>query len=233
MLEEKVKTGVDGLDEMLSGGIPQGHILAILGSCGTGKTTLTLQFIWKGLQLGEKVIFISLEEDEDSIKKNAASYGWDLQPYLENQSLKLIKLEPSDAKNTVLRVKSELPQFIRESGSKRVVLDSVSLLSMMFDNDTEKRTNLFALCQQIKDTGATAIFTAEVNDENPNVSRDGLIEYVADGVVLLKSSDTADASELQLSLRVIKMRRSRHSRKIKPYNITSKGIEVHSEAEVF
>jgi len=135
---ERIRTDIEGLDEMIGGGVPEGMILAILGSCGTGKTTLTLQFIWNGLRNGQKGIFISLEEDEDSVKKNAGSYGWDLQPYLDDKTLTLVKLEPADAKTTINRIKSELPEYIRTTGVKRVVFDSVSLLSMMFDNESEQ-----------------------------------------------------------------------------------------------
>ena len=233
MSEEKITTGITGLDEMIGSGIPAGHILAVMGSCGTGKTTLALQYVWNGLAKGEKAIFISLEEDETSIKKNAANYGWDLQPHIDNHTLSLVKLEPADAKTTVMRIKSELPRFIKEFGAKRVVLDSVSLLSMMFDDEADKRSNLFNLCKQIKEAGATALFTAEVKEDNPSASRDGLVEYVADGVISLRYKETDDAGDVQLSIRIIKMRRTRHSRKIKPYSITPKGIEVHSQAEMF
>lgn len=233
MTEELVKTGIGGLDDMLGGGIPPGQIIALMGSCGTGKTTLALQFVWAGLQKGEKCIFISLEEDEDNITRSAAIYGWDLRPFMEKQMLALVKLEPSDAKTTVARIRGELPTFIKANGSKRVIFDSVSLLSMLFDTDAERRAGLFDLCKQIKSSGATAIFTAEVKPENPNVSRDGLVEYVADGVILLRYNETSDGSDIQLSVRVVKMRRASHSRKIKPYRITNKGIEVAAKAEVF
>ena len=233
MNDEKITTGVAGLDEMLTGGVPAGQIIALMGSCGTGKTTLSLQFIWSGLQLGEKGIFISLEEDEEAIINNAATYGWDIRPYLENKTLTLVKLEPSDAKSTISRINGELPSFIRNNDVKRVVFDSVSLLSMLFDNDSDRRAGLFDLCKHIKESGATAFFTAEVSSENPDISRDGLVEYVADGVILLRYNETSDGSDIQLSVRVVKMRRSSHSRRIKPYSITNKGIEVHSKAEVF
>lgn len=230
---ERIKTGIDGLDEMIGGGVPAGEILAILGSCGTGKTTLSLQFIWNGLQNGQKGIFISLEEDEASVKKNAGSYGWDLQPYLDDKTLTLVKLEPADANTTINRIKSELPEYIRTTGVKRVVFDSVSLLSMMFDSIAEQRSSLFSLCNQIKGSDATAMLTAEVKDDNPSVSRDGLVEYVADGVVLLKYKESPEGADVQLSLRIVKMRRTKHSRRIKPYSITGNGIVVHTEAEVF
>lgn len=232
-IDEKIAIGISGLDEMLGGGVPAGHILALMGSCGTGKTTLTLQYVWRGLQSGEKCIFISLEEDESSIIKNAANYGWDLKPHIEANNLALIKLEPADAASTINKIKSELPPYIKQFGARRVVLDSVSLLSMMFSSEAEKRTNLFGLCGQIKESGATAMFTAEVKDDNPTVSRDGLVEYVADGVILLRYNETEDMGDVQLSVRIIKMRRAKHSRKIKPYSITRNGIEVHTQAEVF
>jgi KaiC domain protein len=233
MAEEKICTGIGGLDEMMGGGIPVGQIIAIMGSCGTGKTTLGLQFIWTGLQKGEKGIFISLEEDETAITSNALTYGWNLKQFIDSKTLTLVKLEPSDAKSTISRIHSELPAYIKNNGVKRVVFDSVSLLSMLFENDSERRAGLFDLCKQIKSSGATAMFTAEVKPENPNVSRDGLVEYVADGVILLRYNETSDGSDIQLSVRVVKMRRASHSRRIKPYNITNKGIEVHSKAEVF
>jgi KaiC domain protein len=233
MSKERLKTGIAGLDDMLGGGVPEGQILALLGSCGTGKTTLSLQFIWHGLQNGEKGVFISLEEDEESISKNAASYGWDLQPHLDSGDLTLVKLEPADAKTTINKIKGELPEYIKSAGVKRVVFDSVSLLSMMFESESDQRSGLFTLCDQIKGSKATAILTAEVKDDNPAVSRDGLVEYVADGVILLRYKESADESDVHLSLRIVKMRRVKHSRRIKPYSITNNGIVVHSEAEVF
>ncbi len=227
-----VYTGIDGLDELLGGGVPRGHVVTVMGSFGTGKTTFALQFLLQGLINGEKGIFISLEEDVDSIVASAASYGWDLKPYLKDKRLHIVKLEPSDAKTTVTRIKSELPEFIRKSGASRVAIDSISLLNMMFADDAERRTRLFALCQQLRSTGATCLFTAEVKDDNPRSSRDGLVEYVSDGVIGLRFNER-DNGEVQLVLQVIKMRRLKHPRSIKPYSITDQGLEVHGDMEVF
>jgi KaiC domain protein len=233
MPEIKVKTGVVGLDEMLQGGLPENHIIAVMGSFGTGKTTLGLQFLVEGLRNGESCIFISLEEDKDSILRNAQSFGWDLSGAVEKKKLGLFKLEPSDAKTTITRIKSELPKFVKSFGAKRVVLDSVSLLNMMFTDENERRANLFNLCQLLRTTGATVLLTAEVKDENPRSSRDGLAEYTADGVLLLQSDEDKESGEVQLTVRILKMRRTSHSRRVKPYSITDKGIVVHAGADVF
>ena len=229
----RVKTGISGLDEMLQGGLPENHIVLVMGSFGTGKTTLGLQFLVEGLRQSEPCIFISLEEDKDSILKNAASFGWDLSPAIEAKKLGLFKLEPSDAKTTITRIKSELPKFVKSFGAKRVVLDSVSLLNMMFTDENERRSNLFNLCQLLRSTGATSLLTAEVKDENQRSSRDGLAEYTADGVLLLQSDENREGGEVQLTIRIMKMRRTTHSRRVKPYSITDKGITVHAGADVF
>jgi KaiC domain protein len=230
---EKVSTGIVGLDEMLMGGIPKGHIAVVMGAFGTGKTTFALQFINAGLVAGEHCIFISLEEDTKSIIKSAETFGWNMQKYFDEQKLGLYKLEPADAKNTVMRIKSELPAFIKESKATRVVLDSVSLLNMLFETEQERRSTLFNLCQLLRSTGCTSLLTAEVKDENPRSSRDGLVEYTVDGVILLSYDEPANASEGKLNLRILKMRRSEHSRRIKPYSIGKNGITVHAGSDNF
>ncbi len=231
MTGDKVPTGVGGLDELLGGGIPKGHIAVVMGAFGTGKTTFGLQFINQGLASGEHCIFISLEEDTKSILKNAESFGWNLQKYFDENKLGLYKLEPADAKNTVTRIKSELPSFIKEFKATRVVLDSVSLLNMLFDSEQERRTTLFNLCQLLRSTACTSLLTAEVKDDNPRSSRDGLVEYTVDGVILLQYDEPENASEGKLSLRILKMRRCEHSRRIKPYSIGKNGITVYAGSD--
>ena len=227
-----VMTGIDGLDVMLGGGVPRGHTVVVLGSFGTGKTTFGIQFLVQGLINGEKGIFISLEEDVDSIVASAAGFGWDLATPLKQKRLAIVKLEPADAKTTLTKVRAELPKFIRDFGADRVVVDSVSLLNMMFPDDVERRARLFALSQQIKSTGATALFTAETKDDNPRASRDGLVEYISDGVIVLQTREK-ESGDVQLAMQVMKMRRLKHTRAIKPYTIDDDGIYVHADVEVF
>lgn len=229
---ELVKTGVEGLDELLGGGVPKGHVVTVLGGFGTGKTTLSLQFIKVGLEKGEKCIFITLEETDESIIENAKSFGWDLDQY-KGESLSLVKLEPADMKSTLTKVRSDLPSYMKKFGAQRIVMDSVSLLSMMFPDEGERRTNLFELCQLMRNSGATSLLTAESKDENPRSSKDGLVEYVSDGVISLQFQNTKGSSDVQLVVQVIKMRRRAHSRRLKPYAITEDGMVVHTEAEVF
>ncbi len=229
--DERVTTGIEGLDGMLNGGIPKGHVYTVMGSFGTGKTTFALQYLWEGLQRDEKCIYISLEEDKDAIVTTARSYGWDLEQYIDSEKVVIEKLSPADAEATIHKLKSDLPRFIKSFGAERIAIDSVSLLNMLSEDQQQKRERLFGLCQMVKDTGATTLLTAEVKDDNPRSSRDGLVEYTVDGVILLRYD--FDSDDVQTSIQVIKMRRIQHSRSVKPYEITDSGIKVLTEGAVF
>ena len=226
-----LSTGIDGLDEMLEGGVPRGHALCILGSFGTGKTTFALQFVVEGLLEGDKAIFVTLEEDVESIVASAAKFGWDLQKFLDKKTLAIYKLEPTDMKATLSRLKADLPEFLRKFGAARVAVDSVSLLNMLSPDDAERRLRLFSLADQIKKGGATSVFTAETRDDNPKASRDGLAEYVADGVISLRLQEKANG-EVQPLIQVVKMRRVKHQRRVRPYSITEHGLVVHADVDM-
>jgi len=228
---ERVETGISGLDEMLYGGFPKGHIVTVLGAFGTGKTCFATQFLYHGLQKGERALFITLEEEENSIIENALSFGFDLRKYTENGSLAIYKILPSEAKSSIEKIKRELPKAIQNSGVQRLAIDSISLLTMMFENEGERREVLFALCQNIKKAGATAVFTSEARADNPNISRDGIVEYVSDGVIVLYYVEDGHG-EIKTFLKILKMRRTPHSRKIKPYELGKNGITVLAKAEV-
>lgn len=228
----RLSTGIEGLDEMLGGGIPEGHIVCVLGTYGTGKTTLALQFTYAGLVNDEKCIFISFESDERELVLSGKNYGMDLERYLK-KSLMVVKLSPTSFKASIERIESELPALIRAFGAQRIVIDSITLFEMLFEDDAARRSALFKFCATLKELGVTAVLTAEADKDNPSVSRYGLVEYAADGVILLRYIRSNAMTPTTLAIEVVKMRNTWHSREVKPYDITSEGIKVHTGTEVF
>src|ERR1700710_2644493 len=79
----KAKTGIWGLDDILSGGFSRGHLFLVEGAPGTGKTTVALQFLMEGVRAGEKCLYITLSETERELREGAASHGWILSDRIE------------------------------------------------------------------------------------------------------------------------------------------------------
>lgn len=230
---EVMNTGVTGLDEMLDGGIPAGHIIAYMGSPGTGKSTFALQFIYAGLKKGENCIYLSLEESEENIINTASMFGWDLKPYITDRKLVLMRLSAMNIKVTVSRVENDLPKLFKSFGVKRLAIDPITLYEMMYDIESERREHLFNLAEKLREHGITVVMTSETNNSNSFSSKFGLIEYIADGVIILRQIRQSDLRAVNTVIEISKMRRVDHSRDIKPYVISKNGIVVHSEAEIF
>ena len=229
---KRVKVGIVGLDDMMGGGLIPGSICAVIGTYGTGKTTFSLEFIWDGLKRGEKVIYISLEEKESRLITYMEQKGWDTQPYLD-KSLFFIKLDPTDFNLANNRIKNELPNLISEIKASRVVIDPISLFEDLFTNDSERRREMFRFIEGLRDKDCTIMMTSETSRENTFSSRHGLLEYLADTVILLRYIRSSDLTDVHLALEVVKMRMSPHSREIKPYDIEQTQVTVYSEANVF
>lgn len=230
---EILETGVFGLDDMLRGGIPGGHIVAVLGAPGTGKSTFALQFIWEGLRKNENCVYMSLEESEESILETADIFSWDLKPYITNKKLALVHLSTLNFKATIDRVMNDLPVLFRSYGVRRLAVDPITLYEMIHDSEAERRNHLFNFAQIIKDAGITAVMTSESSKDNPYYSKYGLIEFIADGVIILRQVRQEDLGTVTTVIEVSKMRHIEHAREIKSYNITKNGIVVHSGSGVF
>ena len=229
----RVPTGIAGLDEMLGGGFPSGHVVLVTGLPGTGKTCLGLQFLAAGVSAGEVGVFLSLEEDAPQLIESARQFGWPVADAVARKRLHILRLDPKETKQNLHRIQGELGGELAKLGAKRIVVDSVSLLNMLSDDEPSRRATLFALAAACRGAGATTVLTAEADPIHPEVSRDGLSEYVADGVVLLAYNTAADGHRIGLALRVMKMRRTAHVRSVQPYQIGPHGIEVDAKAVDF
>ncbi|HEC57584.1 MAG TPA: KaiC domain-containing protein [Candidatus Syntrophoarchaeum butanivorans] len=230
---ERLSAGVTGIDRMLNGGFPRGYLILLIGEYGTGKTIFSLQYLWKGLELGEPGVYITLDQDEEEIIATAGDFGWELEPYINEEMLAVIRLNPADIKVSIERVESELPDLIRRFKTKRLVFDSITLFETLFSDEAERRERIYTLAGLFKGSGLTTVMTSEGLGGMSLQSRYGFAEYLADGVISLRYIRQCEMREVSLALEIVKMRRTAHSRKIMPYSITDKGIVVHTGAELF
>ena len=224
--------GIQGLDEMIQGGVPERSLLVAMGAAGTGKTTFGLQYLQHGLEQDQKAIFITLEESRDDVVQAATEKGWPFEEYIEHDELAVVDLDPIEMANSLTSIRGDLPRLVDDFGADRLVLDSVSLLEMMYDNQAQRRTEIFDFTRSLKRAGVTTMLTSEASEDNAYASRHGIIEYLTDGVFVLQYV-RSEFRETRLAIEIQKIRNANHSRETKPYEITGDGISVYQQANIF
>ncbi len=222
---ERVPTGIKGLDELIQGGFPKGSVVLVTGTCGTGKTITALQFLWEGIKNGESVVYISFEESINEIKNYTRSFGWDFETAEKNGKAVLVRYDPFSAEDVIEWVTSS----VRKVGATRIAIDTISALGMYIRDTTEIRRAIFNLIMTLYKLGVTALITSEMLPDQKELSRFGVEEFLADGVIVYYYTkvDTYFAR----ALTIWKMRYTNHSQKIHPYRITDKGIVVYPHEE--
>ncbi|MFB6353080.1 MAG: KaiC domain-containing protein [Halobacteriales archaeon] len=229
----RIDIGIEGLDNMIQGGIPERSLMVVLGAAGTGKTTFGLQFIRHGLERGEPAVFIALEETHEGVVATADDKGWGFSDYVADEQLAVIDLDPIEMANSLASIRSELPALVNEFGATRLVLDSVSLLEMMYEDQATRRNQIFDFTQSLKRAGVTTMLTSEASEQSAFASRFGIIEYLTDAVFVLRYIRPEDFRETRLAVEIQKIRNANHSRETKPFEITNTGISVYRQANIF
>jgi circadian clock protein KaiC len=225
--EQRISSGVPGLDKSMNGGFIRGSVNLLSGGAGTGKTIFAMQFLNEGIKKGELGLFISMEEDLSDLREDARSMGWDFDRYESEGKIKFIYFYPYDLSD----FQSQLISEITKTGATRVVIDSTSVFGMALEDEYEVRKQLYAFAAQLKRLKCTTILTSEIIGEpsmnSSTLSRFGVEEFVSDSVILLYYAGLGGASDR--ALRIMKMRRTSHERGVIPFKITPKGIEVLSK----
>jgi circadian clock protein KaiC len=225
----KCPTGIQGLDEITGGGLPQGRPTLVCGSAGCGKTVLAMEFLVRGaLEYDEPGLFVCFEERKEDLVQNFASLGFDLEALADQHKLVMdyVHVERSEMEETgefdLEGLFIRLGAGIDAIGAKRVALDTIETLFSGFSNEAILRAELRRLFQWLKDRKVTAIITGERGATT--LTRYGLEEYVADCVIVL---DNRIAEEvITRRLRVLKYRGSSHGGNEYPFLIDEDGISV-------
>jgi circadian clock protein KaiC len=227
---QKVSSGIRGLDDIMGGGLPKGRPILVAGRAGCGKTVLAMEFLVRGaLEHGEPGVFMAFEETAKDLKDNFTSLGFDLDDLVERKLLVIdhVRVERSEIEETgeydLEGLFIRLDAAIRAVAAKRVVLDTIESLFSGLDNAAILRAELRRLFAWLKQRSLTTVITGE-SGEGPNVTRQGLEEYVSDCVIALDHRITDQLSTRRL--RVAKYRGSAHGTNEYPFVIDTHGISI-------
>jgi len=218
---ERVTTGIPGLDELIEGGLPEGSVTLLSGSTGAGKTTFCSQFLWEGFQNGDSCLFITMEEMPAQVREDALEFGWNFEEEAPGE-FNTFYIDPATkSDHTTLNVKNAMDQVEPD----RVVIDSISVVEAYWEGSKEVRGNIHNLVQALRGRGVTTVITAEA-PEKGQMTRSGIVEYVADGVIALGGLRFGESTFR--SLQVLKMRKTDIVEDVQGVELTDEGIVVRA-----
>jgi circadian clock protein KaiC len=225
----KSPTGIQGLDEITGGGLPQGRPTLICGTAGSGKTLIGVNFLVSGaVSYSEPGVFVSFEETPEELIQNVRSLGWDLKQLITEKKFLIdhIHIDPYEIEETgdynLEALFIRLEHIINAIAAKRIVLDTIETLFVGLSNATIIRSELQRLFRWLKSKGVTAIITGEKGENT--LTRHGLEEYVADCVIRLEQRVQNEVATRRLQ--IVKYRGSSHGTNEYPFLINEKGISV-------
>jgi circadian clock protein KaiC len=220
--DERLATGVPGLDEMMGGGIPVGDVLMLTGPAGSGKTTFATQFVAQGLSEGEKCVVAVFEEYPEAYLTRAKTVDVDFKEMIEKDRLALIYLRPLDL--SVDEMLAEIFVAVKRLDATRVVIDSLSgfeiALAPTFRVDF--RESLYRLVGALTAAGVTIVMTAEVLEQfagGPVTNE--RVSFITDDILVQRYVELD--GRIQKVVAVVKMRGSAHATDFRTYNLTSTG----------
>ncbi|MCL4532027.1 MAG: AAA family ATPase [Actinobacteria bacterium] len=225
---DQVKTGLPELDLLLRGGIPRGSPMLLSGEAGSGKSTMSMQYLYRGaVDNGEKGIYFTYEETPAQLEENAASFGWDFRD-LEARGMLGIHYTPLTLANPDEEL-IRMNDAIVAQGARRAVIDSLTALAQRISDPDEIRRFVYQLTAMLKSNSCTALVTTDPPVGSDRISRFGVEESIIDGVIVLKN--VREKRGRQRYLEVYKLRSVNHSTGDHLMKITSRGIQLFPRAE--
>jgi len=243
-LSARAPSGIEGLDELMEGGFPKGKNIVVSGVPGSGKTTFCMEFLYKGaVDYNEPGVYVTLEENPESVMKNMMRFGMDLKSLTSKGKLILVDANPlrGETMLTVTGVHTGFIEFkayglaelirqkVRDIGAKRVAVDALTALLMHYRDDFERRLEIVRLLIGISGLDCTTLLTTE--HRSYELGRRFLMEhFISDGVIFLDMLQVGGG--FVRGIQIQKLRGIKHDFDYHLYHITDRGIVIFPKEKV-
>jgi circadian clock protein KaiC len=227
-----VKTGIAGLDEILSGGIPRGNVILLEGAIGCGKTTLGVEFVYRGAsQFDEPGVIVLFEVSPDKIIRDAQGFGWDLRELERTHRLRIVFTSREVLRQELQQADSVLLEEAARIGARRIFIDGAARLTGGNSNGTfEARSAFHVFTEGLHRENLTAALAIEASAYDPGHNAVLPEESIADTVIRLRMEESQRA--ISRSVEIVKSRghdyqMGRHTFRI----IDGHGVQVYRRVQ--
>ncbi len=221
----RLSSGIPELDQMMGGGILEGDSLLVAGPSGTGKSALATHFISEGLRNGESAIMALFEERPEGYTDRACGFGLDLKEPQVTGKLEMLYLRPLDL--SVDETMQAILDAIERTGAKRLVIDSLVGFEMALAPGfrTDFRESLYRMIAALTGAGVTILSTVEVEDSFTAMPLSHYaISFLTDDILRMRYVEID--GQIRKVMVIMKMRGGNHSKDIREYVITDRGVVV-------
>lgn len=223
----RMPTGIEALDHLLDGGLPDGNSLLVQGAPGTGKTILGMQFLQAGIkQFNEPGMFVTFDEHPRRLYRDARALGWDFEAY--EQARKLLVVFTSPEAFLCELASDNYGKLVREYGLRRVVVDSLTQFESYPNAAEQGRVRFERVINALRRDKLSVVMTRETESREPPF-RVTPEEYLADTLIQLEygRTDAACGTRRVRTLEVLKNRGATHSSSAHRFDIGIGGINLH------
>jgi circadian clock protein KaiC len=226
---EKIPTGISRFDDLCYGGVNKGSVNLIVGGAGSGKTIFALQFLITGLKRGEKCLYLTFEEKREELYRDFLSLGINLEQYEKAGKFIFIEYSPEKVKTMLEEGGGTLESIVFKEKINRLVIDSITSFTLLFESEIAKREAALALFDMIKKWNCTVFLTMEkeLSKQELFSGSESAMEFEVDSVILFFFLRTD--GERARYIEILKMRGTRHSREIFKFEIGKGGIEINQK----
>lgn len=232
----RVSTGVDGIDQLIEGGLPAGRLYVISGPPGSGKTTLTAQFLTEGARQQDKCLFISMHETQDELVDDMSTFEFPFRKVVNSNFVNFIDATDRDINSLLSKFGGRSHQtgvdslgnyivgFIESNDVDRVVIDSTMILEYLLGD--EDGADITRFLTNLKRTDATILLISEMTDPTAYTNE----HYLAHGVIFMHNF--LQESGMIRGMQVLKMRGTAIDTDIHPLEFTHRGLAVDPDRSV-
>jgi circadian clock protein KaiC len=221
---ERVPTGIPNFDTLIEGGLEKNSTNLVIGGAGSGKSIFATQFLVNGMKNGERCLYVTFEERKKEFYLNMLRFGWDLAEYEKKGLFFFLEYAPEKVKTMLEEGGGAIENHILKNKISRVVIDSISSFALLFGGDLEKKEAALNLFAMISAWNCTSLVTLEGDPSKGVHFGTETIEFESDAIIAFYF--LRDKVERERYLEILKMRGTKHSKKIFSFDITQSGIKV-------